>query len=150
MKKKKNILIFSALILTPILLFCWYATTLSGVNPKTVQYYQDLRQELTNGGYRPKVYVISAKRNQWHNRLLTWFGAAKKSQHLQGNAVDILVTDVNGDGKSNREDVMIVKAILEKLVGNNGGIGTYMSESFFWNRQMVHFDCRGHRARWNR
>lgn len=47
--------------------------------------------------------------------------------------------------------VDIVYRILEReLVGDRGGIGTYKNESGLFNRQMVHFDLRGHRARWHR
>lgn len=48
------------------------------------------------------------------------------------------------------KDVNLVVKILESLIGPNGGIGTYKTETLFWNRQMVHFDSRGHKARWNR
>ncbi|MGB0932220.1 MAG: hypothetical protein ACPGVB_15660, partial [Chitinophagales bacterium] len=64
---------------------------------------------------------------------------------------DILVLDVNKDGESNDKDVDIVVDILnEKIVKNEGGIGTYKKEGSFFSRQMVHFDCRGYWARWHK
>jgi len=105
---------------------------------------------LTKQGYKPSLIVISGKRAKWHNQLLTYFGAASKSQHLKGNAIDILVLDVINDGAKNIADVIIVKKILENLIKSNGGLGTYQEEEWFWNRQMIHLDCRGYKARWNR
>ncbi len=120
------------------------------MNDKTVAQYQQLKEILVGRNYKPNVVVISARRTSWHNKILTYFGAANKSQHLVGNAIDILVFDINDDGKANGEDVDIVSDILHSIIGENGGIGTYKSEQFFWNRQMVHFDCRGYKARWDR
>ena len=140
------------LIFTVVLFsyFYGYANSLRGIHPDTLTYYDQLKSRLILEGFRPRTLVISSKRADWHNRLLTAFGAAKNSQHLHGKALDIVVLDVNGDGFSDSADVYIVVEILEELVGHNGGIGTYTNEKFLWNRQMVHFDCRGHHARWNR
>lgn len=130
--------------------FFFYANSLKGLTPNTLSYYEALKTELLAKGYRPKTLVISGKRAIWHNQLLTQFGAASKSQHLVGTAIDIIVLDINNDGKANRTDVDIVVKILESIVGQNGGIGTYISEKAIWNRQMVHFDSRGKKARWHR
>ena len=133
-----------------IVVFYLYATSLRNVNPKTVAYFDQLKKELKAKGYKNRIYLVSTKRAQWHNRLLSTFGAARKSQHLHGNAIDVLVLDINDDRKSNHQDVEIVKSLLEKIIGDKGGIGTYMKESFILNRQMIHFDCRGYHARWDR
>lgn len=101
-------------------------------------------------GFKPSLVVISAKRANWHNSLLTSFGATTNSQHLTGTAIDIMVLDVNEDGRMNDKDVNVVVSILEGLIGSKGGIGTYKMEYLIWNRQMVHFDSRGNKARWNR
>ena len=78
-------------------------------------------------------------------------GAAKKSRHLSGDAIDFIVFDVNKDGIANRKDVDIVYKILDEIIiKNNGGIGTYKNEVSFIDRQMIHIDCRGYRARWDR
>lgn len=147
----KKLLIFFACVLTiAISFFFFYANSLRNINPVALNYYQTLKKHLKSDGYQADVFVISGKRAGWHNQLLTYFGAASKSQHLKGNAIDIIVLDVNNDGVYDNKDIDIVTAHLELLIGNKGGIGTYKSESFLWNRQMVHFDCRGNRARWNR
>ena len=132
------------------MLFFAYANNLRGLDDTTLHYLHQLKHQLKTQGYQARLIVISAKRAQWHNHLLTAFGAAKNSQHLSGKAIDIVVLDVNDDGQAGHEDVDIVVAQLEKLIGTKGGIGTYKSEKYFWDRQMVHFDSRGYKARWHR
>ncbi len=158
---KKGLKIFLKFILIIIVLAIIYflviyiqAASLNGVNPKVMEYNQQLKKELKAQGYSANYYVTSGKRWKWHNDLLVYFGsgAVKKSQHLHGNAIDIMVLDINKDGKSNTEDVDIVYHILDtKIIKDKGGIGTYYKKSNnFFDRQMVHFDCRGRRARWRR
>lgn len=36
------------------------------------------------------------------------------------------------------------------IIKEKGGIGTYKNQTEFFTQQMVHFDCRGYRARWNK
>ena len=147
-KKRFKILLFSFTILSFTTTSC---ASLKKVNPITKNYYNELKAELIAQGYEANLIIISSKRAKWFNNILTKFGAARNSQHLDGNAIDILVMDVNSDRKKNGEDVDIVYNILnDKIIKNNGGIGTYKNEKRIWNRQMVHFDCRGHRARWHR
>ncbi|MEZ4685496.1 MAG: hypothetical protein R3B47_05380 [Bacteroidia bacterium] len=71
----------------------------------------------------------------------------KGSKHLDGQAIDVVVLDVNEDGKADAEDVDIVYELLDKkIIRDKGGIGTYYKNSKdFFSRQMVHFDCRGRR-----
>ncbi|MCI4670361.1 MAG: hypothetical protein MRZ79_19645 [Bacteroidia bacterium] len=141
------------IILGVVLLISWfYTTSLIGVNPKTKAYYTELKKELKAKGYKTNIFTISGRRWQLDNWILSKFGgAASQSRHRKGEAIDIVVLDVNGDGKANSEDVDIVYKILnKKIIRGNGGIGTYKGESDFFSRQMVHFDCRGRRARWHR
>ncbi|MEL6560984.1 MAG: DUF882 domain-containing protein [Bacteroidota bacterium] len=150
-KLLKRLSIFLAIVLIGFLaFFFFYANSLSNVNPIAITYYQTLKKNLKANGYKADVFVISGKRANWHNQLLTYFGAASKSQHLKGNAIDIVVLDVNDDGLYNDKDVDIVTSQLELIIRNKGGVGTYKTENLLWNRQMVHFDCRGSHARWSR
>lgn len=152
MKKLFKITLYTILVLaiSSLAFFFLYANSLGGINQATLKYYEQLKTELVKKGFKPRILVISGKRAKWHNKLLTSFGAAKKSQHLQGTAIDIMVLDINSDGKINGLDVDIVTKILETLIGDKGGIGTYKTEELIWNRQMVHFDSRGRKARWKR
>ncbi len=131
--------------------FFLYFNNLNRVDSLAVSYYESLKKSLESKGYSSKLLVISTKRNKYHNQLLTYFGAAKKSQHLHGKAIDFIVFDVNNDGESNETDVDIVFKLLdEEIIKDKGGIGTYKGESSFINRQMIHIDSRGHKARWHR
>ena len=129
-----------------------YTSSLVGVRTETRQTYRALKEELRRAGHRPHLAVLSGRRFAVDNWLLNTFGgASRNSRHLHGDAIDVLVLDVDGDGRADRNDIDIVYAILDqKLIGDSGGVGTYAGESGFFNRQMVHFDLRGHRARWHR
>lgn len=151
MRRLKIFLFIITVIVVIAILIFLRLSSLDSVNPVTVDYYNQLKSELVIQGYNDNLLVISTKRPAWYNRILTNFGAAKKSQHLHGNAIDIVVLDVNGDNIINTDDVDIVYNILNnQIVVDKGGVGTYKSLPAFWDRQMVHFDCRGYRARWQR
>jgi len=129
-----------------------YANSLIGVNTIPKDYLKKLKIELKTAGLKPNIFVISGRRWKLDNFILTKIGgAASKSQHLKGNAIDIIVLDVNRDNSINGKDVDLVYNILNKIiVANKGGIGTYKKESGFFSRQMIHFDARGRKARWHR
>jgi len=113
--------------------------------------YQELKTEVRKQGYQTRFFVISGRRYALDNWLLNKFGgASSKSKHLKGQAIDIIVLDVNDDGNINSTDVDIVYKILDKIIIlNKGGLGIYKKQKGFFNRQMIHFDCRGTNARWN-
>ena len=140
------------MLLLLIFLVWFYTNSLVGVNPTSKDYLQQLKEEVEKEGYETDFFVISGKRWEVDNFILNKIGqAVSNSQHLEGNAIDILVLDVNNDGKSNAEDVDIIYRILdEKIIRENGGVGTYKNAKRWHTRQMVHFDCRGSHARWHR
>lgn len=143
---------FLALVVVFIVLFFTYFNNVSGVDPATRSYYQELKSKLVENGYDDNLIIVSGIRWKWHNDLLNYFktGAAKNSFHLDAKALDVIVRDVNKDGRADKQDVIIVKEILEKdIVRNNGGVGIYLNSNHFFSKQMVHFDCRGYKARWN-
>ncbi len=129
-----------------------YTNSLIGVEKQVKDYYKALKRELKENNYRTRVFVISGRRWKLDNYLLTQFGSAvSNSTHKSGQAIDIIVLDINDDGKSDAKDVDIVHWILDKqIIKDKGGLGTYKHEGGFFNRQMVHFDCRDIKARWNR
>lgn len=153
MKKLRRILftILGSISLLGIIYFI-YMQGLFGVHPTTIKYYVALKKELIAKDYEPNYFILSTNRPKWFNNLLVQFGgAASKSQHIQYTAIDIIVLDVNNDGKKDAKDIDIVYKILDrKIIGRKGGVGTYKNESGFFNRQMIHFDSRGHKARWHR
>ena len=93
------------------------------VNLQVLRYYVGTAIDINSGYRSPK-----------HNRSKS-VGGAKNSQHLLGNAADIVVT-----GKTPKE----VKEIIEKLISEGkmkeGGLKAYPT--------FVHYDIRGTKARW--
>ncbi|MCW3073678.1 MAG: Peptidase [Flaviaesturariibacter sp.] len=150
MRKFLKILAICMAIIVGVFFFYFNNTSL--VSAKSKSFYMLLKDSLRNQGFDDNLLVVSTKRFKWHNNLQVKFaGAASKSRHLKGDALDFLVFDINEDGISNGKDVDIVYAILDKkIIKDQGGIGTYKMESGFWNRQMIHIDSRGKYARWKR
>ena len=150
--KKKIFRLLLIIVAIAAGLFFFYFNNTQLVNPKTRAFYNDLKDSLRQKGYSPRLLVISTKRFKWHNDIQVKFsGAAKESRHLIGDAIDFIVLDINKDGNSNSKDVDIVFAILDKIIiKDKGGIGTYKGENSFIDRQMIHIDCRGYKARWAR
>ena len=150
--KRRILKFFIALVLIASGLFFFYFNNTRLVDAKTRAFYSGLKDSLKQKGYKIKLLVISTKRIKWHNDFQVNFsGAAKDSRHLTGDAIDFIVFDINDDGKSNGKDVDIVFDILNKeIIKDKGGIGTYKNEHSFIDRQMIHIDCRGYKARWAR
>ena len=139
--------------LTILAFLTWlYTNSLLGVEKQAKDYYAELKTALKAEGYRTDMFVLSGKRWKPDNWFLSKFGGAvSSSKHLDGQAIDVVVLDVNEDGKADATDVDIVYRILdESIIGDLGGIGTYKRNNDFFSQQMVHFDCRGKRARWHR
>lgn len=138
-------------LITAVGLIWLYTNSLISVKPEAQKYYSELKQALQLNGYSTEVYVVSGKRWDWDNELIVkYLGTLPQSQHTDGNAVDILVLDVNGDGESDAKDVDIVYQILdEQIVQNKGCVGTFKSKDNFIHRQLIHFDCRGSKVRWH-
>jgi uncharacterized protein YcbK (DUF882 family) len=143
---------FIAIILIAIGLYFFYFNNTRLVNAKTRTFYAELKNSLKQKGFCANLLVISTKRVKWHNDIQVKFSdAAKESRHLMGDAIDFIVFDINKDGTSDSKDVDIVFDILDKeIIKDKGGTGTYKNEHSFINRQMIHIDCRGNKARWAR
>lgn len=147
---KRILKILTVLFLLSIGIFFLYFNNTNLTNQRTVHFYDQLKDTLKVRGYKAKLLVISTKRFKWHNSIqVKLSGAASKSKHLTGDALDFVVFDINSDGASDAKDVDLVYNILDKeIVTNKGGIGTYKTESSFIHKQMIHIDCRGRAARW--
>ncbi|MEL7340602.1 MAG: D-Ala-D-Ala carboxypeptidase family metallohydrolase [Bacteroidota bacterium] len=112
------------------------------VDPKLLYAFLQLQQELAKQGYQSDAFVIyNGYRHPAYNRKI---GGANRSRHILGQAVDISIRDINGDGRSTKADKEIVLDILDRtVIGNRGGLGRYPGT------MSVHFDVRGRRARWD-
>lgn len=142
-------LIFVLFALSLVVFFTHFNNT-KQVNPIVAKYYSNLKKSLKKKGYTNNLLVISTKRSKLENKLFQKISVAtSNSLHLESIAIDILVLDINSDGKINGKDVDIVYQILDKeIVMDKGGVGTYKNTGLLI-RQMVHFDSRGTRARWS-
>ena len=149
MKKLFKFCLFILLFLTITFFAVFNNTNLS--SQVTYGYYKKLKEVLIERGYQPKMLVICTYRFKWLNYLLVKFNsAAPESWHTKGSAIDIMVFDINDDGKADAIDVDIAKDILDKeIIKSNGGIGTYKTDKHTLNHQMIHIDNRGFKARWN-
>ena len=148
MKRKSLMIILILLFLLSIFFLCF--NNISLVEPETQGYYHLLKKSLRERGYYARLLVVSTKRLKWQNYLLVKFNnASSTSRHMKSQAIDFIVFDINDDGQSNSEDVKIVYDILDKeIIRNKGGIGRYLKDNNFFNRQMIHIDGRGFHARW--
>lgn len=102
----------------------------------------ELQKALKDKGYNEKaLYVRNGFRHPSYNQKV---GGASQSRHIAGEAIDFRVGDINKDGKAIQEDKDIILELLDqKIIKNFGGIGRYPGS------MSVHFDTRGHRARWD-
>jgi len=78
------------------------------------------------------IRVISGYRSPAYNKRIS---GARKSQHLQAKATDIIISGMSPADVR----VMIIKLIREQKI-KKGGIGLYTN--------FVHYDTRGWNARW--
>lgn len=101
----------------------------------------ELIHKLDEGGYdKYGFHIRTSHRHPAYNQKLN---GAKYSQHMFGRAIDIGVDDVDRDGEADLDDKAILYDLLQDIVGNKGGLGLYPG------KMSLHFDCRGHRARWD-
>jgi uncharacterized protein YcbK (DUF882 family) len=143
----KKFLVFFSVSL-PILFFS-NILGLRGANKKIKTKVQLVKESLENAGYEVSWVVISEKRSKFFNKLLP--NSAKKSHHLNGDAIDVYVFDIDGDDKFTQNDLDIVKKHNRKVERRNpelrGAFGTYTSKKFA--KHMIHFDTRGYSTTYN-
>lgn len=144
----KKLLVLLA-ILIPVIIFGRSFFGLTGANPKIKQKVSLIKKSLIDAGYNPNWIVISEKRSKLMNSILP--NSAKKSHHLDGNAIDVYVIDIDGDGKFTQKDLDIVKVHTKKVERRNptlkGAFGTYTTKKFA--KRMIHFDTRGYSTSYN-
>lgn len=111
------------------------------VNKKLLYKILDLKKALEKNGYNKNGFAV---RESFRPPVLNEaVGGARGSQHMYGNAADLIVRDVDNDGKVDDRDKQILLDLLEIIIGNSGGIGRYPGTT------SIHIDVRGFRARWD-
>lgn len=80
--------------------------------------------------------INSGYRHEAYNRKV---GGGEKSQHLLAKAADIDCDDLPFTPK---QLARIIKGLIRIGVMKQGGVGVYTKDNF------VHYDTRGHEARW--
>lgn len=113
-----------------------------GIDPRILYKIIELRAALKEDGWNENGFHVNY--GYRHPVLNEAVGGAPVSRHLSGDALDIVVDDINKDGRRNAADKEILLALCEdRLIANKGGIGRYPGT------QVVHIDLRGKRARWD-
>lgn len=113
-----------------------------GIDKRILYKVLALQDALEKQGYdRDAFWIRYGHRHPQYNLKV---GGASRSRHLRGDAVDLVIKDINQDGRYTKKDKDIVLDLCEKqIIGKQGGIGRYP-----WSRT-VHIDVRGKRARWD-
>lgn len=129
------------------------------LRPSLLLKLEDILATLNKSG-RPtnSLYVMSGYRTPWYNRAI---GNVPYSRHVWGDACDFYIDenpadgvmdDMNGDGKTTREDARWLANFIDNMsrlgvFGDRiGGLGVYGSTAA--HGPFVHVDVRGHKARW--
>lgn len=113
------------------------------LNKKLLYKMLELLETLEKENYDSTAFVI--RRGHRHPAWNEKVGGASKSRHIMGEAVDIVIGDIDKNGVANDKDKAIVLELLDKkIIKNGGGVGKYPGT------KTVHFDVRGHRARWDK
>lgn len=113
-----------------------------GIDPAILHKIIELRNILVSQGFDGDGFWV--RYGYRHPSLNEAVGGAPISRHIAGDALDLVIEDINNDGKTDSLDKEIVLEICEKrLIRNKGGIGRYP-----WS-QTIHIDLRGRRARWD-
>ena len=128
------------------------------VNPKLLLKLEYLVSELNGLGINAStIFIMSGYRTPFYNKAI---GNVKFSRHVFGDAADIYVDenldgvndDLDKNGKSEMDDVLILHSIISKFDNNPenehlvGGMGKYNKNSA--HTYFIHIDTRGYKARW--
>lgn len=113
------------------------------MNKAILYNFLDLILALREKGYNDAFIIKDGFRYPSFNKRT---GGAPYSHHVYGDAIDLYIGDVDNDGQfSEKTDKKIVYDILDTIIiRNSGGIGRYPGSN------VVHFDVRGHFARWDK
>ncbi len=117
-------------------------TLVWGIDKRILFKVLELQNNLESKGYNRNGFSIrNGHRHPAYNEKI---GGASLSRHIRGEAVDMIISDINMDGKYTDADKQIIIDVCDKeVIKNKGGIGRYPGS------RTVHIDVRGFRARWD-
>ena len=102
----------------------------------------ELKLALKKANFDPEGFDVRSGHR--HPKLNTAVGGASSSRHIFGEAADLIIRDINQDGRYSKADKAIVlKLVDQHIIGNAGGVGRYPGS------RSIHIDVRGRRARWD-
>lgn len=128
--------LYEACLFDPQLSYHWL------IDKKLLYALVDLQSAIEAEGYDPTAFTISYGHR--HPKENASAGGASLSRHISGQAIDMLIGDINQDGRYTDIDKQIVLDIANQdIIGDRGGIGRYPGT------RTVHIDVRGYRARWD-
>lgn len=112
------------------------------INKRLLYRILELQDELEKqGNNKDGFWIRHGHRTPKYNRDVN---GADLSRHVRGEAADLVIKDINGDGRySNLDKQIVLELVDKKIIGNRGGIGRYPGT------KTVHIDVRGKRARWD-
>jgi uncharacterized protein YcbK (DUF882 family) len=144
MKKFKLFGIICLLLFLVKIIFFFPANTVVKIKLEKIE------NEIQKRGYKTSWVIISEKRSKWYNSILS--NSVDNSLHLQGDAIDLYVFDIDGDGKFNKKDILIFKSAnkyVEQLYPElSGAVGTYTNKGMPTNH-MIHIDVRHSKVSFN-
>ena len=101
-----------------------------------------LQKSLEKLGHDPDAFWI--RYGHRHPRKNEDVEGAHFSRHIHGQAIDMVINDIDKDGKYTTKDKEIVLEITEEeVIGDLGGIGRYPET------RTIHIDVRGKKTRWD-
>lgn len=107
---------------------------------------------LVSRGMPGSLRILSGFRTPQYNALGVGRkgGRAGESRHMYGDAADVLVDDLDGDGRITIRDARVLLAVADGVEAQHpelvGGLSAYPGNSA--HGPFVHIDTRGTRARW--
>lgn len=113
------------------------------LDKKIIYRFLDLILMLRKNGYTDDFEIKDGYRYPSFNKRT---GGATYSQHIYGLAIDLYIGDIDKDGcfKENTDKNIVYNYLDKNIIKSSGGIGRYPGGN------VVHFDIRGHRARWDK
>lgn len=112
------------------------------INERLLYRILELQNALKEMGHNSDAFTVrSGHRTPQRNKQVEGAGS---SRHIVGEAADLVIGDINMDGRFTQDDKAIVlKLVDERIIAHRGGVGRYPGS------RVVHIDVRGRRARWD-